>query len=246
MTSSREQDLWVARVLGVRIPETEVSDEGGLDPDDPLDLKNRLTEATRSLEVLKAQGDPALPDALTAHGLATTAVGARAENAGLLMDELEAVLARAKSAALGRKAKSQNQGIVEYAKLRIRWQNAQSAVLANLTDLGAALLSLPDVEALDDYEDLVEAVYDLPDLIPDFGRELDDVLDEARKPEADRKDLSEQALAIIADYRSAIEGVSELKALQAFSGQLPVGRLDLFDGFKAALDEIETEVSKVG
>jgi hypothetical protein len=118
-------------------------------------------------------------------------------------------------------------------------------VLTGLNDLGAALLAADNMADREDYAEIVDAVYELPELIPDFGYELDSVLEAARRPGADRASLNQDALEIIADYRSEIEAVSELKALQEFSTALPTGKVDLFDELKAALDQIEAEVSKV-
>lgn len=234
--SFEEKIAWVERVLGV-------TGAGG-GSDDPLELTNRFAEAGRLVDAFKADGDPALPTLLTAYANAQRAIEAKTDDAGEMMDALERELGLATSAARGRQAKQVSAGSVDYAKLLLRWRGAQQAVDENLKALGAKLLNHPDVADDPDPDEVKGLIADLPYLVPDFGSELDDLLDEARKPNADVAALNSEALDVVAEYGARIRQVSALRELETLAAESGAGQIAIFREFDAALGELKAQLEK--
>lgn len=223
------------------------SPAGGGQPgttDDPLDLRARLASAAADLAPLKAANDPAFPALLERFAAATASVKAKTPEAGATMDTLEAELARARSAARGRAAGAGSTGKVAYAKLLLRWHDAQAKVGDNLKALGAALLADPEIQADPDFAAIEQGVAELPHLVPELGGRLDDLLDAARDPAADTAALNQEALGVIKDYRSQIAAVGALRELEPFAAGTAAGTIGLFTEFDAALNDLEAALAK--
>lgn len=236
---SEAQRAWVLRVLQVDTA-GPASEAESVD----LQLKPRLDAASRQIEALKAEGDPALPRLLPAQAATMEAVGAGSAEAASLLDTLEAELASALSKARARAAARVSEGAVNYGKLLLRWHAAQDRVAANLQALGQALLTDPELIDDPDFEDIQEAVEDLPDLVPEFGAQLDDLLDEARDDPSRRTELHQEALILLRQYRKRLGAISALKELEGFSAQTGAGSLRLFGEFDDAISALETELAK--
>ena len=236
-----EQRAWVKRVLGV-----DVGADASSAPDvnDLLDLKNRLAEATRAIAKLKADGDPAVVPLTTALSAAAAAYQGNSATAGPLVDTVESDLALALSRARSREAAKVGAGKVEYGKLLLRWRSALSGVQSNLKALGEALLADPEVQEDEHYEQIEDAVAELPDLIPDFGGVLDDLLTQAGRPGADVAALHREALETLAEYREELAESPELKELEPFAAQAGLGQFLLFSEFDAALKDVEGSIRK--
>lgn len=232
--------VWVQRVLGVTI-----ADRSEEPPhDDPLDLKGRLATAERQLDGLKAEGGPELPDLLKEFAAAQAAVQNQGNDAPDLMNALESALARARQAALHRKNSQDLGGKVDYAKLLLRWRRAQTVVMTNMTDLAATLRTNPEVLQDPDSEEVLDLIDEFPDLLPQFGHALDDVLDDAGKPGANVAALREDALDILSDYRTEVDKVREIKDLEDLAVKAGIGSFAMFSEFQAAFDELERELGK--
>lgn len=229
---------WVERFLGVRIAEPSLQ-EPRPPSDDPLDLRNRLNNAAKAINVMKAEGDPALPDLLKALLPAADAVKGGRPEAAELMNRLEEVLARARQAAQHRSLSQEFKGKVDYAKLLLRWHNAQTRVLTNIQQLSARLETNEEVLADDDPDEILDMIESFPDLIPQFGRALDDVLDECLKPNADLEALHEEALDILRDYRAEVLKVEALRGLEVIGKDIGLGTIGLVSEFENAFDEME-------
>lgn len=241
--SSDAHDAWVKRVLGF-----DVTDPGlDIQADDPLDLRNRLAEATKQIEALQATGDPAeLSDLVGAHAAAARAVESRAQNAGDMMDLLERQLARSRQEARYREESAELSGKVAYAKLLLRWRQAQGAVLDRVETLGSLLRNHPEVQEDEDPEELLDLIDDFPTLIPEFGAELDDILDDARKPGADLEELHDAARDVLRRYRAELARMSALQELEDLARSAGAGSLALYTELESALDELEAELGKAG
>jgi hypothetical protein len=235
-----DKSAWVLRVLGVA-----VTSRGDQAPqDDPLDLKNRLATASRQLDELKAEGAPELPDLLKIFADTQTAVQGKADEAGERMNTLEEQVARARQAAQYRKNSQELAGKVDYAKLLLRWRRAQTVVMTNMQDLASALRGNPEVLNDPDPEEVLDLIDEFPDLIPEFGTALDNVLDACNKPDADVATLREDALEILEDYRAEVEKVLEIKDLEELATKAGIGNFSLFTEFQSAFAELEKELGK--
>ena len=160
-----------AAVEALRDALHDVAPGGSGEGDDPLDLNNRMAAAAKQLNALKAANDPAFPSLLALLGPANTAMKAKSPDAGSAMDALESALGRAISAARGRAAGAGNTGKVAYAKLLLRWHDAQKRVDENLKALGQALLADPEVQDDPDFDVIQQGVADLAYLVPELGRQ---------------------------------------------------------------------------
>jgi len=145
--------------------------------------------------------------------------------------------------ALDGKAAPSPMGVVSYAKLLLRWREAQARAAANLTELGRLLLDLPEVQSDPRLAQVQQAAAGLPHLIPKFGEELADHLDMAANGGPNAADSRTAALATIGAYRKQLAAVPVLAKLGEFAlrnlkADLPsAGELD------AALGELEAALS---
>jgi hypothetical protein len=160
------------------------------------------------------------------------------------MDELERALGLALSAARGRTEAEKNVGVVQHAKLLLRWRTAKSRVETNLGQLGAKMLADPEVMEDPLYDDVEEAVGQLPEIMPDFSGLLEELLEEASEPGADVAGLTRDALDTLKEYRADVAESGALQELEEFASEYGLGQFGLLSEFNAALDELETELRK--
>ena len=243
MSGSQDERLqWLKRVLGVEVGATgsTLNEE-----DDPLDLKNRIATATKQLDELRSGADSAdLGELVGAHAAASRAVETKSVNAGEMMDLLERQLSRARQEARFRKESGELSGKVAYAQLLLRWHKAQSDVLDRIETLSDVLRHHPDLEQDEDKDEVLDLIDDLPTLIPEFGAELDDILDDARKPGADLESLHEDARAVLKRYRTELARMSVLQDLEDLAQNAGAGSVALYRELESALDELDGELSK--
>ena len=225
---------WLQRVLGV----TLVNASGA------SDLVGRLAEATKQVDRAKAEGGPALPTLLNIQANAMRAVQAGDPKAGPLLDLLERELARAATAARTREAEEVSAGVVDYAKLLLTWRDAQAKVEENLQTLSQAILNHPDLEDDDDPDEIRELAADIPLFAPEFGGELADLLDAARKPGADVAALHREALDTIDEYRDALKSVAELRELERLAALAGAGDLGLYRELSGALGALQAQLEQ--
>lgn len=227
-----EQNEWVGRVLGVKLPGAETSPPGG--------LKERLAESVRALVDLKAEGSPELPQLFTA--LAAARDGLAGPDGPSLLGTLESLVALARSAARGRAARRENVRGIQYPKLLLDWRSAQAKALSTVQGLGAAILAMPEVQADPRFDRAKQAAAQLPTLIPDLGETLGDLLDKGINAGTDA-DIAAEALETIAAYRSNLAQASALARLETFA-QTHAGGVSVLATLDSALAGIAAALSK--
>jgi hypothetical protein len=239
---------WVERVLGFQF--APPAQEDGSAPDvaraaDALDLKGRLQAAGGALRGLR---DASAPEAAGLAARYAELVGAARTDpaaAAAPLAALESDIARATAAARGREAApAKGRGVV-YRKLLLRWREAQGALDANLKSLGAAVLAQPEIQADPRIEEIKQAVAELPKLVPQFGGNLEDVLDagmNASEP-AQLQRLAEQGIAAIDAYRQQLQSTSKLLELEQFAAKDLGASLELHSVLDQALVELKQQLA---
>lgn len=219
-----EQDAWLLRVLGIRAGGTA----------ELAARREQLAAAGRALDGLKAEGGPELPALLAAWDAAEAALAGPDGSARL--QALDALIARAQSAARGREAGAANQRGIAYPKLLLRWRSAQAQAREAVGELGRALLAMPEVQADPRLARVQAAVAQLPGLIPDLGGQLEDLLDAGINAGSDGA-IARDALAAVAEYRGRLAAAAQLKRIEGFA-KAHVGDLAMVSALDGALAEI--------
>lgn len=217
-----ERAAWIARALGFTVPTHTVTNTDT--------LRSRLARSTPLLKALKAKGAPEMPALLAALDAANS--GLNGANAADLLDTLEAMIARAQAAASGRQAVTAEAGGISYPKLLQRWRGAQAQARQAVAQIGRAVLAMPEVQGDPRFTRVQVAVTMLPDLIPDLGDQLADLLDHG--PNAGS---AGEAVAAVAAYRQRLAGANALRSLESFARR-HVGDLAVYTALDGALAEI--------
>ena len=133
-------------------------------------------------------------------------------------------------------------GVVQSRKLLLRWRQAQQDLSVSLQTLASSVLAHPEVRA-DPRIDAVEAALrDLPDLVPTFGGRLEDLLDAGINAGGVSGALAADALGAISEYRSRLQAVPQLAALERF-GAANVGvNVQLASALESVMSEMESEL----
>jgi len=240
--SSDAKREWVARVLGVRFPPAAQGARAtGVAPDD-LDLKGRLQSAGNALRALRDASAPQTENLVARYTQVLAAVKTDAVSAPASLDALEGDIARATSAArAGESAPPKGRGVA-YSKLLLRWREAQGTLHSNLTALGTTLLARPDIQADPRIEEIKQAVPELPELVPQFGGRLEEVLDAAMSAvePAELTRLAGEGIAAIDSYRQQLAAASQLLELEEFAATDLGATLPLH----GALDEVLVELKQ--
>jgi hypothetical protein len=246
--SSGARTAWVERVLGVRLAaSTRAAGAKGAAHDvaqsaDVLDLRGRLQSTGNALRGLR---DVAAPEAADLAARYARVVGEAKTDpvaAVVALDALEGDVARAASAARAREAPSTKGRGVAYRKLLLCWRDAQGTFDANLASLGALLLARPEIKADPRIEQIKAAVAALPKLVPKFGGDLENVLNDgmnAVEP-AELERLAAAGITAIDAYREKLAMASQLLELEQFAAK------DLGAGlqFHGALDQALVELKQ--
>ncbi len=239
MSEADARRAWVQRVLGITL-----SDDAN-----PAELRTRVARMAATVKQLAAGGAPEGP---TLSALLRDAIGAlkAAEvdpealaAAATAVDAADAAVARAQSAARGREAASANSRTIDGTKLLLRWRGAQSQVAQNLAGLGRALLATDEVRADPRIAAVERAVAALPNLVPEFGGRLEDLLDQAITAGSSAA-IAKDALDAIAAYRQRLAGAVALIQLEAFAKQRIGQDFALFRELDGALGEIAASFAK--
>jgi hypothetical protein len=228
--ATEQQNEWVLRVLGF-VP-------GTLPATDIAALRKRLLGTGPALTELKAAGAPELPQLLATLEAART--GLATQDGPALLDRLEQLIARARSAERVRQAKVANVRGIAYPKLLLQWRTAQGQARAAVEELGRSLLAMPEVQADPRFERARQAVTMLPGLIPDLGSDLVDLLDKGITAASDDA-IAADALAIIGTYRGSLAAATSLGRLEAFAQKHADG-LSMLATLDAALAGIATSL----
>jgi hypothetical protein len=238
MSDRAEMFAWVARVLGIDLSGT-LPETGDLDQellvwrDDMLAQAKRLAdkEAIQRIEGLGAE--------------ATTAItGGRLGAAHSLLDAMATALTEAQKAATGRAVIDEAGEKVEYAKLLLRWRQAQAETRARIQKLASDILADPEVQADPRYDDVIEAASDLADAMPGFGSELEDVLDGLDKITVPEQRVAqvETARRLIDECRELLGNADELAELSSFAAD-EYAEADLAGELRDALAELAGTVA---
>jgi len=137
-------------------------------------------------------------------------------------------------------------GGLQFRKLMLLWRGAQSELAANMGDLGRMVLARPDVQADPRFPEVQKAVARLPDLIPIFSEELEDVLDRGLNagPGAEGTGLAAEGVEAVDAYRQQLDGSPELAALEKLAADdLGVG-IRLHRALDDALRELRVELAR--
>jgi hypothetical protein len=156
----------------------------------------------------------------------------------VILDKLEGLLSAPPA-----QTKVATEGVVNYAKLLLRWREAQANAAANLTELGRQLLSLPEVQSDPRLEQVQRAAAGLPNLIPKFGEELADHLDAAANGGPKAAESRSAALATIGAYRKQLTAVPVLAKLGDFARKNLKANLPSAAELDAALGEVEAALA---
>jgi hypothetical protein len=155
-------------------------------------------------------------------------------------------LAETASAARGREGAEVARGAVNYAKLQLRWRDAQAKARASMAELGRLLLTMPEVKTDPRLAQVQKAVATLPDLIPRFGEELADHLDTLTNGGPKAADAKRDALATLATYRATLAAAAVLPRLEAFARRRLQAELPSATALSDVLAELEAAVAARG
>jgi hypothetical protein len=233
MSDRASMDNWVKRVLGLNVPAGQ-PEPGGLDQElqtwrqDILDQAGMLADKSVRARIEQLGSDAAA-------AIADGSLGA----AHSILDAMDTALNDARRAQTNRSAVAESGNKVEYAKLLLRWRESQSSTRERIEQLAASILADPEVQADPRFEDVVEAAADLVDVMPGFGRELEDVLDGLDKlTDPDQRAAQvEAARAQIDACRNLLDSADELAELSQFAGE-EYGEADLAGDLREALTEL--------
>jgi hypothetical protein len=238
---SQAKRAWVERVLHFKVPEPTGSgdtDAGGLTHD----------ELAALIKDLMMQGS------VLAEPYRTDILGkARAVNELLKSGDLEATagevevlqeaLARAAGDARIEQARAVAKGTVQYRKLQFAWLEAQAAANAGLDRFIAAVLADPKVQEDELYDQVVDAADSVTTLLPQFGGDLANLLNELdtiRDP-VRRQEMNGEAKQLIGEYSAMLDQSEGLQELQSLSDDEYQG-ISFFGELKQALGKLEAAI----
>ena len=132
---------------------------------------------------------------------------------------------------------------VAYRKMLLRWREAQAAFSTNLKTLGTTVLARPEVQADPRIDAIRQAVDELPLLVPEFGGELEDVLDAglSESDPAEQARLATEGMAAIDAYRQQLAS-SQLAALEQFAAKELGATLPMGSALDQALVELKQQL----
>jgi hypothetical protein len=137
-------------------------------------------------------------------------------------------------------------GAVQYAKLLLRWRQAQQGATQNLEELRKTLLALPEVKADPRLSQVERAVAGLPKLLPEFGETLADHLDAAANGGPEKEQHVQNALATLAKYRALLNAVPVLGELEGFARRRLGAEFRSVSELSDALGELERALAARG
>jgi hypothetical protein len=151
---------------------------------------------------------------------------------------------RSESAARGEEARRSNPRSIESTKMLLRWREAQRTLSDNLTKLANSILVLPDVQNDPRFADVKAAVGELPNLVPTFGGELEDLLDAGINAGASKSPaLIADTLAAVSRYRSMLAEVPQLSQLETFGAKVGVS-VQLASALDTVMQDMEADLRR--
>jgi hypothetical protein len=130
---------------------------------------------------------------------------------------------------------------IPYPKFLDRWRRARAAAGEALIGIGRAMLALPEVKADPRFERVQSAVTTLPDLIPDWGGELEALLERGANDAPARDDT----IAAITGYQRRLAAATALRRLEQFA-QTHLGGSAVYSALDGALAEIASGLNTAG
>ena len=235
-----DQNAWIRRVLGVEA--TSSFDLAG--------LRERLMSASTDMELYNATDQ--LSDGVRQ---AAAALKSQRPDAEALINALEARVAQVASAfrraeaeqATGKGAVGTT-GVVAFAKMRLRWENARTSFADAVTNVIDGLRALLET---DEFQDdprsrepdtlgLIDALAARLPQIDDIAGAIDDALDSAGNSPEKRAELITAAAKAIDSYRSKLAEFDELKDYESTeAGKFP--SISLIEASLADLKSALTE-----
>lgn len=131
-------------------------------------------------------------------------------------------------------------GTVQFSKLILGWRAAERTAIDNLVALGDSVLAHPDVKDTETAKRVEQVIPELRGLIPQFGDELRDAVDDIYNADTEEKKAAARATArqAIAAYRVRLQSEPRLPALERF-GKEKLGRGELHSPLFGILDDID-------
>ena len=137
-------------------------------------------------------------------------------------------------------------GTVAFAKMQLRWRDAQNRVRAELNRLAASLLAHPGVQADPRLPQVKAVAAELPTMVPKFGGVFEDVLNDVINAGGISPPLAERGESALAGYRGALARAPALAELEAFAGKHFKLDLKLFTDLDETLVALLAEFKRSG
>lgn len=114
------------------------------------------------------------------------------------------------------------EGTTRFRQILLRWKGAQNTLESNVEELGRTMLADARVQADPRFGEVQAQVGELTQLLPAWGDELQDAVDEIINagPEAKEQDLFRPAIAVVDDYLKELAGHPELEGLENLAAML--------------------------
>lgn len=115
-------------------------------------------------------------------------------------------------------------GTVQFRQLLLRWKGAQTTLEANVKDLASALLADAGVQADPRFDDVKGLIGDLHTLLPSFGEDLQDAVDDIINagPQAKEQGLFRPAVTVVDNYLRELSDYPELTGMDEIASMLGV------------------------
>lgn len=211
------------------------------------DLPGRLEVCRDDLRRLR---DPAAREAVTKSIQEIEALmrDGKASAAASLIDVLETRIAAALRETTQSNVAADAGHMVDFAKLLLRWRDAQKRFDDNLRDVGKAILANPEISSSPHVEVFRQAVSAFPTLVPRFGGALEEALNDgisAAEP-SEKARRAAEAISAVDAYRQQIAGLANLAKLEQFASRDLGTRLPLRDALDEALVELKQMLATRG
>jgi hypothetical protein len=201
----------------------------------------RLDAARQRVQSLQEQARPAAADLAAQLGAVARLVDAGTAGEGDL-DDLEDALLEAEME-LRVDAISQEIRIpLTLKKLLIEWRAAQDVAQAGIGAIGDAFLADAEVQGDPRFDVVFDTVKTLPDLLPSFGRSLDQTIDALLSDGAKTKAVMDASLEAVAECRARLAGAAVLGELEALARAQYGGDFRAYTPMAESLARIEQEL----
>jgi len=136
------------------------------------------------------------------------------------------------------------EGTVAFAKMQLRWRDAQTRVRGELSRLAVAVLRHPGVQADRRFSQVKAVAAGLPKLVPDFGNQFEDTLNDAINAGGISAPIAKNGLAALDAYRQALAQAPALRELEPFAGTYFKLDMKLFADLDQTLASLQAEFER--